>query len=97
MMVNVEDLWKEIIDTNNPDKDKIMNLKTIGRNNEEDEWVSEGSEGELDHYDFDNLGIEEEGFSEGEQEEGESDNSSDEDGQEDLEKETEKLTKVEQL
>ena len=97
MMVNVEDLWKEAIDTNNPDKDKIQKLKTIDKNNEEDEWDSDGSEGELDHYDFDNIGKEEEGDSEEEQEEWESGNSSDEDGQEDLEKEMEKLTKVEQL
>ena len=96
-MVNVEDLWKEKIDTNNPDKDKILKLKTIDKYNEEDEWNSDGSEGELNHYDFDNIGIEEEGDSEGELEEWESGYSSDDDGQEDLKKEMEKLTKVEQL
>ena len=96
-MVNVEDLWKEKIDTSNPDKDKILKLKTIDKYNEEDEWNSDGSEGELNHYDFDNIGIEEEGDSEGEQEEWESGYSSDDDGQEDLKKEMEKLTKVEQL
>ena len=51
----------------------------------------------MDHYDFDNMGTEEEGDSEEEQEEWESGNSSDDDGQEDLEREMEKLTKVEQL
>ena len=35
-MVNVEDLWKEVIDTNNPDKDKIRKLKKSGKTYEED-------------------------------------------------------------
>ena len=97
MMVNVEDLWKEVIDTNNPDKDKIRKLKKFGKTYEEDEWDRDGSEGIMDHYDTDNTGTEEEGDSEEEQEEWESGNSSDDDGQEDLEREMEKLTKVEQL
>ena len=48
--------------------------------NKEDQWDSEGSEGELDYNDLDNIGEEEEGDSEGEQEEWENEDSSDDEG-----------------
>ena len=56
MMVDAEDLWKEVVDTNNPDKDKLLKSKMIDKTNKEDEWGSEGSEGELDYYGIDNIG-----------------------------------------
>ena len=54
-MVDAEDLWKEVVDTNNP-KDKLLKSIKIDKTIKEDKWGSEGSEGELDYYDIDNIG-----------------------------------------
>ena len=48
-MVDAEDLWKEVVDTNNPDNDKLPNSKMKDKMYKEDNWDSEGSEGELDY------------------------------------------------
>ena len=48
-MVDTEDLWKEVVDTNNSDNDKVSNPKMKDKMYLEDNWDSEGSEGEFDY------------------------------------------------